>query len=251
MTGLAFIKQLWHEHKYDDALAEVVRLFEITEFKAESQPAETVLAAAGAALWEGSAVTPWLADTPVGIDPAEEERLALLGCYCCNSLAESHLRRQDWRGAAQYCALAWRLEEGDAEWAGRWRADGHWAVARYGRLFHAAEAVRVAGKQERGRRPCVPRLSAESPGAEVPESRAHLAASRRCLEACEEVFRRWPSCTRSPESLYTCLAEVLWRLKDLGAVRCSCRRALSLLAPAGGLKPAKAYAAIFVLLGCS
>ncbi|CAJ1399766.1 unnamed protein product [Effrenium voratum] len=128
------------------------------------------------------------------LDPLDASfaNLALFGCSCCNRLAESHLRAGDWRVAAHWCALGRQLELDSP--------DAEWVAVRFKRLFHAAEAMRLAGKSEKK--------------ATGKVSRSLLLSSRSCLEACESLWARCPSCSSCPEGIYTCLAEVCWQLKD-------------------------------------
>ena len=161
--------QYWHKQQYEEAVTEVCGLLDVKEeaFNSDRQ----LLEAAGDVT---SPISPTLTQDP------NVENLALFGCSCCNRLAERYLR-SDWRVSAHWCALARQLEctSGTGD---------RWAMARFKRLFNAAEAIRLAGKDR------------EFFG-KLPD---HLQASRRCLQGCEAIWLRWPSCTSSPESIYTC-----------------------------------------------
>ena len=205
--------QYWHKQQYEEAVTEVCGLLDVKEEAFNSD--QELLEAAGD-------VTSPISPTVETHDP-NVENLALFGCSCCNRLAERFLR-SDWRVSAHWCALARQLECGGT--------GDRWAMARFKRLFNAAEAMRLAGKDG-------------DPGKRVVTHQ--LQASRRCLEGCEAIWLRWPSCTSSPESIYTCLAEVCWHLKDMDSVRSSCRKALSLFMSSERLTAAKTYACMFVL----
>lgn len=220
--------EYWHSRQYEEAASEVCRLVGVEEEAFSSQ--RQLLTAAGAV--HASECAAW----------SEEDRsVALLGRNCCNRLAERSLRNSNWPEAARWCALAWRLEGGQS-CASLWLEDGSWAAARYQRLFHAAEVFRLAckGRGQKASKKAKP----EEGGFDGSE---YLQASRRCLETCEAILQRWPTCTANPEGIYTCLAEICWQLKDIAAVRWSCRQALSLLSPVAGLTCARAYAGLFVL----
>ena len=129
MVVTTVLWRYWQEQQYEEAITEVCALLDVKEESFSSD--QELLSAAG--------------DTQrplrrIGAFPAGEENLAnlaLFGCSCCNRLAEQV--RKDWRVAAHWCALARCLEAaGDGT--------GPWAMARFKRLFHAAEAIRVAGK---------------------------------------------------------------------------------------------------------
>mmetsp|Transcript_43603 Transcript_43603/g.69143 ORF Transcript_43603/g.69143 Transcript_43603/m.69143 type:complete len:679 (+) Transcript_43603:29-2065(+) len=218
MVVTSVLWRYWQEQQYEEAITEVCALLDVKEESFTSD--QDLLAAAG----DTQAIRPKLRALP-GIPAEDSANLALFGCSCCNRLAEQV--HKDWRVTAHWCALARCLEAaGDGA--------GPWAMARFQRLFHAAEAIRVAGKDvlknETGR---------------LTLKNDYLQASQRCLRECESIWLRWPSCTSSPESIYTCLAEVCWQLKDMESVRSSCRRALSLMSDC--LTPAKVYACMFVL----
>ena len=118
--------------QYEEAVTEVCGLLDVKEEAFNSD--QELLEAAG--------------DVPSPISPTVEthdpnvENLALFGCSCCNRLAERFLR-SDWRVAAHWCALARQLECGGT--------GDRWAMARFKRLFNAAEAMRLAGKGWRSR----------------------------------------------------------------------------------------------------
>ena len=162
--------QYWHKQQYEEAVTEVCGLLDVKEEAFNSD--QELLEAAGDVT---SPISPMVVFTH---DP-NVENLALFGCSCCNRLAERFLR-SDWRVSAHWCALARQLECGGT--------GDRWAMARFKRLFNAAEAMRLAGKDG-------------DPGKVVTHQ---LQASRRCLEGCEAIWLRWPSCTSSPESIYTC-----------------------------------------------
>ncbi|CAE7944744.1 Ankrd28 [Symbiodinium sp. KB8] len=228
MAMFAQLWEYWHSRQYEEAAGEVCRLVGVEEEAFSSQ--RQLLTAAGAL--HASECPAW----------SEEDRsVALLGRNCCNRLAERHLRNSNWPEAARWCALAWRLEGGQS-CASLWLEDGSWAAARYQRLFHAAEVFRLAckGGQKASK-------ASKKPAEEGFDGSEYLQASRRCLETCEAILQRWPTCTANPEGIYTCLAEICWQLKDIAAVRWSCRQALSLLSPVAGLTCARAYAGLFVL----
>ena len=154
--------EFWHSRQYEKAASEVCRLVGV---EAETFPSQKELLAAASAVHA--------CENP---DWSEEDRsVALLGRGCCNRLAERHLRSGDWLEAARWCALAWQLEGGQG-CARLWLEDGSWAAARYQRLFHAAEVLRLAGKGK-GQKASDARLG-------------YLQASRRCLETCEATLQR-------------------------------------------------------------
>ncbi|CAE7796508.1 unnamed protein product [Symbiodinium sp. CCMP2592] len=207
MAMFAQLWEYWHARQYEEAASEVCRLVGVEEEAFSSQ--RQLLTAAGAV--HASECPAW----------SEEDRsVALLGRNCCNRLAERSLRNSNWPEAARWCALAWRLEGGQS-CASLWLEDGSWAAARYQRLFHAAEVFRLACKG-RGQKASKKAAKAEEGGFDGSE---YLQASRRCLETCEAILQRWPTCTANPEGIYTCLAEICWQLKDIAAVRWSCRQA--------------------------
>ena len=169
MAAFAPLWEHWHARQYEKAVGEVCRLVAVEE----TLPPDVsdVLAAAGSVASESCVE---------GRAWSEEDRsVALLGRNCCNRLAERHLRGGNWLEAARWCALAWRLE-GDSSCANLWLEDGSWAAARYQRLFHAAEVLRLAGKGQRASHPSRP---------------SYLQTSRKCLEACEETLQRHASGT--------------------------------------------------------
>ena len=195
MVVTSVLWRYWQEQQYEEAITEVCALLDVKEESFTSD--QDLLAAAG----DTQAIRPKLRALP-GIPAEDSANLALFGCSCCNRLAEQV--HKDWRVTAHWCALARCLEAaGDGA--------GPWAMARFQRLFHAAEAIRVAGKDvlknETGR---------------LTLKNDYLQASQRCLRECESIwlrlgisgFRetiqsyqisgRWPSCTSSPESIYTC-----------------------------------------------
>eukprot|EP00438_Fugacium_kawagutii_P024245 Skav223106 [mRNA] locus=scaffold419:714693:717699:+ [translate_table: standard] len=156
MVVTAVLWQYWQEQQYEEAITEVCASLDIKEEEVSSfNGDQELLAAAG--------------DTqPLGFHwSPDKENLALFGCSCCNRLTEKHLR-SDWRVAAHWCALARHLE-GDASTA----SAGRWALARFHRLFNAAEAIRVAGNAESDAR-----------------KQHFLEASQRCLRACEAMWLR-------------------------------------------------------------
>lgn len=166
MVVTAVLWQYWQEQQYEEAITEVCASLDIKEEEVLGSSSfngdEELLAAAG--------------DTqPVGFHwLPEKENLALFGCSCCNRLTEKHLR-SDWRVAAHWCALARQLE-GDASTSST-SSTGRWALARFNRLFNAAEAIRVAGKDaERSDARC--------------RKEHFLEASQRCLRACEAIWLR-------------------------------------------------------------
>lgn len=219
MVVTTVLWRYWQKQQYEEAITEVCALLDVKE---ESFSSDQELLAAAA---DTEAIRPIPGSFPTG-EAENLANLALFGCSCCNRLAERV--RKDWRVAAHWCALARCLEAaGDGA--------GPWAMVRFERLFHAAEAIRVAGKDV---------LKNDETGRlTLPDY--HLRASHRCLRECESIWLRWPSCTSSPESIYTCLAEVCWQLKDMESVRSSCRKALSLMSDC--LTPAKVYTCMFVL----
>eukprot|EP00913_Durusdinium_trenchii_P033754 g31598.t1 len=118
-----------------------------------------------------------------------------------------------------------------------WRQSAHWCAL--ARQFEGHGSLHLDG-----------------PGPERPPGRACQDGSPvvKCLKACEDLWQRWPSCSSSPESIYTCLAELLTTCRagaaveqDMESVRSSCRKALSLFMSTDRLSPAKAYACMFVL----
>eukprot|EP00435_Cladocopium_sp_Y103_P027528 s412_g6.t2 len=225
MVVTTVLWRYWQEQQYEEAITEVCALLDVKEESFSSD--QELLAAAG------DPERPIPGSFPAG-EAENLANLALFGCSCCNRLAEKHVRN-DWRVAAHWCALARCLEAAGGN-GGNGCGAGPWAMARFKRLFHAAEAIRVAGKDVQ--------KNDETGRLTLPDY--HLRASQKCLRECESIWMRWPSCTSSPESIYTCLAEVCWQLKDMESVRSTCRKALSLMST-DRLKPAKVYACMFVL----
>eukprot|EP00427_Karlodinium_veneficum_P060346 CAMPEP_0169390896 /NCGR_PEP_ID=MMETSP1017-20121227/47662_1 /TAXON_ID=342587 /ORGANISM="Karlodinium micrum, Strain CCMP2283" /LENGTH=728 /DNA_ID=CAMNT_0009493465 /DNA_START=203 /DNA_END=2386 /DNA_ORIENTATION=- len=107
-----------------------------------------------------------------------------------------------------------------------------YAAELYGVWFKMAEAFRMREDSAEGR-VC------------SSEYRSNLEESRHCLLECEKIALDVPSCTCSPESLYTCLAETHWKLNDCGAARKACQQALMILAHKDGEQ--STYATLFVL----
>ena len=170
MVVTAVLWRYWQEQQYEEAVTEVCALLDVKEESFASD--QELLGAAG--------------DTDERrYGSPEVSNLALFGCSCCNRLAEKHLRG-DWRVACHWCALARRLE-------GLAHGTAPWALSRFKRLFNAAEAIRVAGKEAKGG---------------TAECQQYHLASERCLRACESIWQRWPTCTSSPESIYTCSLDV-------------------------------------------
>ncbi|CAK9088814.1 Pentatricopeptide repeat-containing protein, partial [Durusdinium trenchii] len=219
--------QKWHSHHYEEAVTEVCTLLEVHEQAFASD--QELLNAASDLGQPGATPSPGLG----------REDLALFGAACCNRLAEQ--QRSDWRQSAHWCALARQFEGHGSlhlDGPGPERPPGRacqaaWATSRFQRLFTVAEAARAAAK------------AAKATSTET--AQWDLQTSEKCLKACEDLWQRWPSCSSSPESIYTCLAEVCWQLKDMESVRSSCRKALSLFMSTDRLSPAKAYACMFVL----
>ena len=155
--------QYWHEQRYEEAVTQVCRVLHIAE-EAHVTDSQLLVAA------ESTEFAAWLMDPLDLLDPLDASfaNLALFGCSCCNRLAESHLRAGDWRVAAHWCALGRQLELDSP--------DAEWVAVRFKRLFHAAEAMRLAGKSEKK--------------ATGKVSRSLLLSSRSCLEACESLWAR-------------------------------------------------------------
>ncbi|CAE7574825.1 unnamed protein product [Symbiodinium pilosum] len=165
MAAFSQLWEYWHARQYEQAASEACRLVAVVAVEEETLQSEADLLAAAGAVHAFEHGQNW----------SEEQRsVALLGRNCCNRVAERHLRSGNWHQAARWCAIAWRLEGGES-FASLWLEDGSWAAARFQRLFHAAEAFRLAGKGKT---------------CSHPERQAYLQASRRCLDTCEVILQR-------------------------------------------------------------
>ena len=164
MVVTTVLWRYWQKQQYEEAITEVCALLDVKE---ESFSSDQELLAAAA---DTEAIRPIPGSFPTG-EAENLANLALFGCSCCNRLAERV--RKDWRVAAHWCALARCLEAaGDGA--------GPWAMVRFERLFHAAEAIRVAGKDI---------LKNDETGRlTLPDY--HLRASHRCLRECESIWLR-------------------------------------------------------------
>ena len=178
MVVTTVLWRYWQKQQYEEAITEVCALLDVKEESFSSD--QELLAAAGD-------TEPPIRPIPGSFPTGEAENLAnlaLFGCSCCNRLAERV--RKDWRVAAHWCALARCLEAaGDGA--------GPWAMVRFERLFHAAEAIRVAGKEV---------LKHDETGRlTLPDY--HLRAFHRCLRECESIWLRLGMSGLEPTSLGT------------------------------------------------
>jgi hypothetical protein len=164
MVVTTVLWRYWQKQQYEEAITEVCALLDVKEESFSSD--QELLAAAG----DTEPIRPIPGSFPTG-EAENLANLALFGCSCCNRLSEQV--RKDWRVAAHWCALARCLEAaGDGA--------GPWAMVRFERLFHAAEAIRVAGKDV---------LKNDETGRlTLPDY--HLRASHRCLRECESIWLR-------------------------------------------------------------